>query len=365
MQGTFTWKVRGLHAKYGKIVRIAPNRLAVDGSVGWSDIFARRPGGSETEFVKVPGFFGPMEQSIIIAPNREIHRRQRRALAHAFSDTAMHEQEPIISYYIDLLIRRMAEETRTGAASDLQQWFNYVSFDIIGDLSFAHSFNALETTQGHPWITNMFHGVKGAAYNSFVEKQLPFLLPFAVLFDPTGAINAFFDNRDYSEQKAKNRLAKGADDNKTDKIGADGKPVVRRDFIGYMMRENMDKQSLSETEIIHNSFILVNAGSETTATCMGALSYLFCQPENFQWRNAVVAEIRNRFQKEADVQLATVGAKMLPILHACIEETLRFHPPASETPPRVSPGAVVNGQYIPKGVSFSPPHHVPPSLCPR
>ncbi|KAI6254216.1 hypothetical protein MCOR19_009266 [Pyricularia oryzae] len=350
LQGIFTWKVQGLHAKYGKIVRIGPNRLAVEGSIGWTDVYGHRPGGTETEFAKLQGFFGPVpDHGIIAAPNREEHRRHRRALAHAFSDTAMHEQEPLITYYVDLLIRRISEETRTGVPSDMLKWFNYVSFDIIGDLSLAESFNALQTAKGHPWITNMFKGIKGGNYNRFLRLTFPMLLPIAVFFDPTGAIKAFWENRLYSESKCKARLAKGADEDQTDMIGSDGKPVVRRDFIGYMMRENRDKEKLTEQEIIRNSNILISAGSETTATCMGALSYLFTLPENRQWRDAAVNEVRTHFKKEADIQLNTVGANVLPILHACIEEALRIHPPASETPPRVSPGACVGGEYVPKG----------------
>lgn len=366
LQGIFTWKARGLHAKYGKIVRIGPNRLAVEGSIGWTDVYGHRPGGTETEFAKLQGFFGPVpDHGIIAAPNREEHRRHRRALAHAFSDTAMHEQEPLITYYVDLLIRRISEETRAGVPSDMLKWFNYVSFDIIGDLSLAESFNALQTAEGHPWITNMFKGIKGGNYNRFLRLTFPMLLPIAVLFDPTGAIKAFWENRLYSETKCKARLAKGADEDQTDMIGSDGKPVVRRDFIGYMMRENKDKEKLTEQEIIRNSNILISAGSETTATCMGALSYLFTLPENRQWRDAAINEVRTHFKKEADIQLNTVGANVLPILHACIEEALRIHPPASETPPRVSPGACVGGEYVPKGVSSSPFQAGPGLLAPE
>lgn len=146
--GTFTWNVRKLHEKYGKIVRISPNRLAVDGSVGWSDIYSRSGG---SEFSKYPGFFGPNgDLTIVGAMTKESHRRYRRALAHAFSETVMHEQEPLITYYVDLFIRRLSDASRDGASFNMVNWLNYVTFDIVGDLSFAHSFNSLENRKGHP-----------------------------------------------------------------------------------------------------------------------------------------------------------------------------------------------------------------------
>jgi hypothetical protein len=45
----------------------------------------------------------------------------------------------------------------------------------------------------------------------------------------------------------------------------------------------------------------------------------------------------------------------MPYLHACLEEGLRMYPLAAVTPPRISPGATVSGEYIPKGVSPSIP----------
>ncbi|TLD24333.1 hypothetical protein PspLS_06428 [Pyricularia sp. CBS 133598] len=344
--GTFMWRVRELHEKYGKVVRIAPNRLAVDGSVGWSDIYAHRPGASE--FSKFPGFFGPDgHKTIVGAMNKEDHRRYRRALAHAFSETVMHEQEPLITYYVDLFIRRLSDESRNGASFDLLNWLNFVTFDVVGDLSFAHSFNSLENRTGHPWIENMTTGVLGGAYNRLLD-EVPLALP-AVFLHIRSAVKAFWDNRAYAEEKAKARISKGTDDEVTNMIGSDGKPVVRKDFIGYMLRENKDNQALTEQEIIRNAEVLMTAGSETTATCLSALAYLLSIPENRDWLDHVTNEVRGYFKREADVTLRSVSPKALPVLHACIEESLRYHPPASETTPRVSPGALVDGRYVAKG----------------
>lgn len=342
--------MRKLHEKYGKIVRISPNRLAVDGSVGWSDIYSRSGG---SEFSKYPGFFGPNgDLTIVGAMTKESHRRYRRALAHAFSETVMHEQEPLITYYVDLFIRRLSDASRDGASFNMVNWLNYVTFDIVGDLSFAHSFNSLENRKGHPWIENMTTGILGGAYNRFLV-EFPLAFP-AVFFHIRKAVNAFWTNRAYADEKSRARIAKGTADEVTDMVGSDGKPVVRKDFIGYMLRENKDKEALTEVEIVRNAETLMNAGSETTATCLAALTYLLSLPENRDWLNHVTNEVRNYFKREADVTLRSVNPKALPILNACIEESLRYHPPASETTPRVSPGALVNGHYIAKGVSFYP-----------
>jgi cytochrome P450 len=41
-------------------------------------------------------------------------------------------------------------------------------------------------------------------------------------------------------------------------------------------------------------------------------------------------------------------------LHACLEESLRILPSNNMGLPRYSPGAMVDGQYIPKGVRVIP-----------
>jgi len=69
----------------------------------------------------------------------------RRMLAHAFSTKALMEQEDIIQGYVDLLIKRVgqryAEKERgpDGEYCNLVKWYNYTTFDIIGDLAFGES----------------------------------------------------------------------------------------------------------------------------------------------------------------------------------------------------------------------------------
>ena len=60
-------------------------------------------------------------------------------------------------------------------------------------------------------------------------------------------------------------------------------------------------------------------------------------------------EIRAHFQRYEDITSSLVGT--LPYFHAVINETMRLYPPVPFGPPRLSPGAYVDGTYIPKGVS--------------
>lgn len=51
--------------------------------------------------------------TLFVAP-REEHSRLRRQLAQGFSEKSMREQQPIITGYVDALIRRLYEKSAGG-----------------------------------------------------------------------------------------------------------------------------------------------------------------------------------------------------------------------------------------------------------
>jgi len=60
-------------------------------------------------------------------------------------------------------------------------------------------------------------------------------------------------------------------------------------------------------------------------------------------------EIRDSFQSYHDITPEALAP--LKYLQACIHETMRVHLTASTGLPRISPGAMVDGVYVPRGVS--------------
>lgn len=51
-------------------------------------------------------------------------------------------------------MQRMRENA--GTVINLNAWFNYTTFDIIGDLTFGEPFNCLRDSRLHPWISFLF-----------------------------------------------------------------------------------------------------------------------------------------------------------------------------------------------------------------
>ncbi|CZR64538.1 related to cytochrome P450 monooxygenase [Phialocephala subalpina] len=341
VQGTFYKEVRDLHNKHGNIVRVAPNELSIDGSIGWNDVFGHKKAG-EVEFSKDMLFYRPAESGNgvngsgvqdIFTASREDHRRQRRLVAHAFSDSALTEQEDLIKGYIDLLMQRFKENVAKGDAFDIVKWYNYTTFDIIGDLAFGDPFHCLETRTMHPWVSMIFSFIKvGSQMRIFA--QYPFLKPLLRLLITKDAQDQIKNSMEFTQTKLQKRLSLG-------------KNLPRKDFLSYILRHN-DEKGMNHQEIIGNSESFIVAGSETTATLLSGLSY-YLSRNTAAWRR-LTTEVRESFSSEEEITMRSAAA--LPYLHACLEEGLRMYPPAAVTPPRISPGGMINGEFIPEGTKI-------------
>ncbi|KAI9149622.1 Cytochrome P450 monooxygenase astJ [Paramyrothecium foliicola] len=329
IQGRFVRSSLQLHQKYGPVVRIAPNQLAFDGSIGWSDIFA--PRGNKPEFEKTVYFYGLTARAGLFTSLKEDHRRQRRLMGHAFSTTALLEQEGHVKHYVDLLIAQLKKQAETVGTVDICKWYNYTTFDIIGELAFADPFNSLANGNYHPWVAMIFDSIKSFGYMA-VLNHFPLLKPLLALFVGKKEIQKRHESDQLAAAKTEKRMQRGVDE-------------ARKDFMTYIMRNNKNGQGMTHEEILLNSRALIVAGSETTATALsGVTFYLATNPLVYQH---LAKEIRTSFRHDEEISIQSTAR--LPYLHACLEEILRIYPPAAVTPPRVSPGDTVGGYYVPEG----------------
>jgi cytochrome P450 len=165
-------RILELHQKYGSIVRISPNHVSFLSSDAWRGLMGyRKDGGHEN--LKDPVFTGAMAKGILGA-GTEAHRRQRRVLAPAFSAQSIVEQEPLIRKYIDMLIARLKERSQGGNVPlNVVDWYNWTTFDIIGDLTFGEPFGCLSNAGYHPWVAMIFSMVK----QSTILTQITYVWP--------------------------------------------------------------------------------------------------------------------------------------------------------------------------------------------
>jgi hypothetical protein len=69
-------------------------------------------------------------------------------LSSGFSEKALREQESILLKYVDFMMQKL-HEIRIQGPVDMSAWLNFVTVDIIGDLTFGESFHCLETSTLH------------------------------------------------------------------------------------------------------------------------------------------------------------------------------------------------------------------------
>ena len=316
------------------MVRIHPNQLCFFGADSFTTIHGHRSAGQKT-FDKDFQFYMHPQNGVdnLITAGWEDHSRQRRLVAHAFSDKALRDQEPLLQRYISLLISKLYEHgANTGKPIDVVRWFNFMTFDLIGDLAFGEPFDCLKDSEYHPWVSMVFGSIRAGTFLT-ASKQFPMIEKLLKWSIPKKWKEDRHKNFVWAKEKMDRRLAAKVD---------------RPDFVSAITRYN-DEKGMRLEEIHSNASLFIVAGSETTATLLsGCTFFLLTHPECLA---KLLEEIRLSFKEESDINL--VGTGQCKYLMACLEESLRLYPPVPIGLPRIVPegGEVINGHFVPGGVS--------------
>lgn len=335
IKGDWPFVLSQLHEKYGPIVRYAPNDVSFIDAAAWKDIYGHRTATRETMSKDLRQYRPTLTASSnILVANDADHSRMRRLLSHAFSEKALRAQEDLIRGYVDKLIYAMhVQADKPDPSMDLVKWYNFMTFDILGDLSFGESFGCLESGGYHPWVESIFAGFKLSTYMTALKRH-PSLFPLAKLFLPAKLMRDQAQHQQLSFETAKKRVLQG--------------PTDHPDFMSYILRHT-DEKGLTPDEIGENANILIVAGSETTATLLSGVTFwLLKNPSVYE---TLVAEIRSTFKHEDEITLEAVSG--LPYLLSCLKEALRLYPPIPSGLQRVVPsgGAMIAGSWVAESVS--------------
>lgn len=325
--------IKSLHERYGEVVRIAPDELSFIGGEAWKVIYGTRPGHGQKP--KDHRFYAPTAEGApsIIISNDADHTRMRRLLSHAFSDSSLREQEPIIKHYVDLLMQRLRIKSGAGTkALDMVAWYNFTTFDIIGDLAFGEPFDCLKNSTYHQWVAIVLSSIKFGAYTN-VARRFPGWKAISKIITPKEVIDRRNMHFQLTKEKVEGRLKKSNE---------------RPDFFGNILKHKDTERGFSLPEMITNASTIIIAGSETTATLLSGVTYLLLK--NPPVLQKLQNEVRNAFQ--SDEQITLDGCNKLEYIHAVLTEALRVYPPVAVGLPRIvdAQGDTVNGHWIPGGV---------------
>jgi len=317
-------------------VRIAPNELAFFTPQAFSDIYSPQHKNLE-DFVKTDFQNRGKDLGGLIWEEDPVkHRSVARKIAPAFSTRSLRTLEPIVHEHMDYFIARMKEISASGNTNGvpLVRWTNWLAMDMSADLAWNEKMHQMRDMKDSVNLDVLL------SFNSFatvlqVFKRFPLISPLQYLFAPFGKITLFA------------QMEKATRDSVLRRIEQRGR-TEHPDYFDYILPVDAPCPT-GKKELLHIGSVSLQvmfAGWGPMADLFyGVLALLLQNPETYQ---TLTREIRESFSSYEDIlpgQLLT----SLSYLHACIEETLRMLPSNLTGLPRISPGAIVDGQYIPKG----------------
>ncbi|KAH4228981.1 hypothetical protein HBI06_091500 [Parastagonospora nodorum] len=335
-----------IHEKFGDVVRISPDELSFTSPQAWRDIYGygAREGAGHAPPKNLHRYNSNVNgvPSLVTTEDNAEHARKRKIFSPAFSDRALTAQAPLFLRYADQLVRLLKEGAEQGTKLDMVRWYNFTTFDVMGDLTFGEPLHMLDNAAYDPWVQAIFGGVKSNTQFSVIRNSYPTLarIVTAMLHKTIKAKQMTHFN--HSATRVTKRLEKGRDSEGTDIW----------DLV--LQQEEKGKTGLTRGDMDSNAELFMIAGTETTATTLSGLTYLLTQhPESMK---KLADEVRGTFDSSDAISMEKIAH--LPYLNACLKESLRRYPPVPVGMPHLTPsdGSTICGQFVPPGTTVSAPH---------
>lgn len=238
-RGRFLMWLHELHQQYGPVVRYGPNYLSSIDLKTWKEVY----GHGVPQWQKDPNLLGsdPFGEPVGIMRADDIsHARQRKLVAHAFSDKTLREQEGIVKGYVALLVDKIRQDAvKNNGKVDLVAWFNFATFDIMADLTFGESLHQLAGSMYSPWVKSIFSYIKAFQLIG-LTTQWPLLTKLLLLFIPAKLMKERADVFRFATEKVEGRLKK--------------RKVKRADIWSYILRYN-NNEELKGKGLAHNEML--------------------------------------------------------------------------------------------------------------
>lgn len=117
----------------------------------WKDIYGLRQGHKtfiKSAFYDEGSFAGRGVHSIVSERDPTVHGKMRKLLSHAFSSQSLQKQETLVAKTIDRFVDIVGSRGALGKGGfDITNAYEMMTFDIIGDLAFGETFQAMETRE--------------------------------------------------------------------------------------------------------------------------------------------------------------------------------------------------------------------------
>lgn len=266
-------------------------------------------------------------------PKRKVERS--KAFASGFAQSNLLRSEDKISAVIAQLLDYMDGYAQRKAPMDLDKFFTYTAFDVVGEVLCSKPFGFLREGKdvNDAIATNFFFQELVTWASHLRELHYIAVSPLMTWLSLTPASwlgeTAFAAVRD--------RMAR---------------PVERFDILSHWFKyAELNPDKVSTREIMAQATNVVGAGSDTTSCLLQSIFYHFLRnPETMSRAREEIEGLGN-----GDRVISFSAVRELPYLQACVKEALRIHTPIPMTLPRLAPteGLEIAGRHFPEGVTVS------------
>ncbi|KAJ3499205.1 hypothetical protein NLG97_g510 [Lecanicillium saksenae] len=323
-----------LHGKHGHFVRVGAGEVSITHPHAVQEIF-----GGYSKCLKSPWYdISRPQDSLLLRRSHAGHNELRRIWSPAFSTKAVRGYETRIQPYRNKLIAGL--DAHDGKSLDVDHWLALYAWDVMGDLTFGHSFGMLDTKEQHWAIKTLNKGM------SVIGTHLPMWV-FRVMVAIPGGQEDFKVMLKYTQEEMLSRW------NSEPKLP----DVMSHLFVPY----KTGKKAWDDTAInlmAGESHLLINAGSDTTRTTLAcALFELTKQPEYIR---KLREELQPLLSGSSDDEILDHQISTNELLNGIIWEALRLFPPNPSHPTRVTPpeGVMIAGRFVAGGTQVMAPQYV-------
>ncbi|KFA81099.1 hypothetical protein S40288_01033 [Stachybotrys chartarum IBT 40288] len=154
-------QITRLHEQYGEFIRVGSSDLSITHPKGVTAIYGPRSACVKGVWYELTHHMVSLQTT----RDKQTHKQCRRIWSEAFSDSALRSYEARMKTYRGKLMMRIHGAAASGEALDMTKWFNFYTFDTMGDLAFGSSFNMLDTSEQHWAIHILEHGPMLLSYH--------------------------------------------------------------------------------------------------------------------------------------------------------------------------------------------------------
>ncbi|KAK8075666.1 hypothetical protein PG997_010329 [Apiospora hydei] len=257
--------------------------------------------------------FGDDHGGLAFEQDPERHRHVAKKVSPAFSARSIAAKEPILHDHMDFFISQMEVLGENSEDVDMTDWTNWLTMDMSADLTYSRKMNQMRDSR----------------------QAIPLMSWFKYLILPFSTMSSVPEVRRTSRVEIQNRL--------NAKLGSDSRDY----FEQFMPYDAAEATQLREMRNLGQLVMQLLFGQYEALSTWYYVTLYFLGRET-KTQNTLAKEIRSTFRRYGDITAASVLS--LKYLEACLLESLRLYPSSNTGFPRKSPGAVVDGVYLPQRV---------------